>query len=49
MPDCQELLQSWLERAAEAFHSLDNNNHLLSIGSEGFWAFEDRVPVEWQK
>ena len=46
-PDCQELLQRWLERAVSAFRQRDSK-HLLSIGSEGFFAYEERVPVAWQ-
>jgi len=48
VPDCQELLQRWIERAAAAFKSRDSR-HLLSVGSEGFFAHEDRVPVAWQE
>lgn len=48
VPDCEELLHRWLEKAAAAFRQIDDK-HLLSIGSEGFFSYEDRVPVAWQK
>ena len=48
VPDCEMILQEWLTRAAALVKEVAPHQ-LITVGSEGFFRYTDRVPQAWQK
>lgn len=42
-PSCSTIVKSWIAEMAKQFHVLDGNNHLLTVGEEGFYGKEDHI------